>query len=792
MKKVYLLLSCLSLLLCACHKTDPTPVFPSHHAVTGLVKPVRLNPDTTRIYLQDYIINTENIDSVTFSKGIKAISTTDKQGQLLLSCGTETLPYYSIMSLWVAGDRYTVLLERSDKIKHTYTYNPKGNTYSKVALAGDFNNWNPALTPLTLIDGLWQTSLMLDPGMYQYLVVPDNVWMIDKNNPDTVSNNMGGFNSVMKIIPSDTLPTPVLRTGKINGDTLEMVFKNTVTGFYVLWENFLLDEHFFYRTAEGININPPHEAFAMDYSSIRVFAANASGKGNDLLIPLLKGKPVTDPATLSRMHKEAQVLYFLLTDRFYDGDPDNNEPVRDAEVAPLANYMGGDLIGVIKKLNEGYFDSLGISAIWLSPLMQNPLKAYNEYPEPHRKFSGYHGYWPVNSTHIDYRLGSEKCLRELVETAHKKKMNIILDFVANHVHEDNPIIKDHPQWATQLELEDGLNIRKWDEHRLTTWFDRFLPSFDFSQQKVIDTVAAIGLYWLLKYDLDGFRHDATKHIPTEFWRAMTLKLKKEVVMPRKKEILQIGETFGSRELIGSYVGNGLLDGQFDFNLYFDARAVFAQDNEPFSKLANALSQSLKSYGSHNLMGNITGNHDLPRFTSLASGDLRFDENAKEAAWKRKIEITDTIGYTRMAQFMAFNMCIPGIPVVYYGDEIGMAGADDPDNRRMMKFENLNQYQQKLFNTISRLIHLRRSSMALLYGHFEWVIAGDKTIAFIRTYFNEGVLAVFNKDKQAAEITLTLPYYLKGKALKPEFGSAFRRKDNQIALTIPPCGFEIFH
>jgi len=83
-------------------------------------------------------------------------------------------------------------------------------------------------------------------------------------------------------------------------------------------------------------------------------------------------------------------------------------------------------------------------------------------------------------------------------------------------------------------------------------------------------------------------------------------------------------------------------------------------------------------------------------------------------------------------------------------------------------------------------------MALLYGHFEWVMTGDKTLAFARTYFNEGVLAVFNKDKQASEITLTLPDCLKGIALKPEFGSAFCLKGNQISMTIAPCGFEIFH
>ena len=163
---------------------------------------------------------------------------------------------------------------------------------------------------------------------------------------------------------------------------------------------------------------------------------------------------------------------------------------------------------------------------------------------------------------------------------------------------------------------------------------------------------------------------------------------------QRKTIYQIGETFGSRELIESYINSGEMDAQFDFNLYFDARAVFAIDKESFTKLKNSMQESFNYFGYHNLMGNITGNQDIPRFISLASGSLAFNEDDKEAGWKRDMEVKDPVGYKKLSSLTAFIMTIPGVPVIYYGDEIGMPGAGDPDNRRPMKFSNLNQYEQR--------------------------------------------------------------------------------------------------
>jgi cyclomaltodextrinase len=326
--------------------------------------------------------------------------------------------------------------------------------------------------------------------------------------------------------------------------------------------------------------------------------------------------------------------------------------------------------------------NLGINTIWLSPITQNPEGAYGLWKEPYTRFSGYHGYWPISNTLIDDRFGNEATLEELIEKAHEKGMNVLLDYVANHVHEEHPLYKAHPEWATSLYLPDGtLNTERWEDHRLTTWFDTFLPTLNLEKPEVYEKMTDSAAYWVTNYELDGFRHDATKHIPEVFWRRLTQKVRQRT----KRPVYQIGETYGSYDLIRSYINTGMLDAQFDFNLYDTSINTFAKDSSSFKPLANALKQGLSYYGSNHLMGNITGNQDRARFISYASGDVKFDEDAKAAGWTRDIIISDSTAYKKLEMLHAFNLTIPGVPCIYYGDEYGVPGGNDPDNRRMMKF-----------------------------------------------------------------------------------------------------------
>lgn len=764
-------------------------VFPAKSEIVGIATPVTLNQDSTVIFLEDYFADVSLIDSVVSEKCFSANLAKDKKQVCIIN--KDYVPALSELKIWTGKTHYSLLLKKSERLKVTVTFNPRGKDYKTVQLAADFNGWNPASTAMTYAGAVWGTELSINPGTYYYQIVLDGKWMLDPANPDSADNNIGGFNSVLKAFNPAIDSRPQLYSLNASGNKLTIGKKNEIGKLFVFWQNFSVPEMMIRNMPDMTEIEIPKEAGALERSFIRIYACNDAGRSNDLLIPLRYGEVVLDAGNINRFDKEGQVIYFLMVDRFFDQDTANDRPVKDAKVSPKANFMGGDITGIQTKIDDGYFTDLGINMLWISPLNQNPEKAYKEYPAPHRKFSGYHGYWPVSSTRTDKRFGTEAELKDMVKAAHSKEINVILDYVANHVHIDHPLWKQHPEWFTSMYLPDGRkNLRLFDEYRLTTWFDTFLPKFDFSKPEVVASMTDSALYWIKTYDLDGFRHDATKHITEFYQRELTKKIKKEISVPQNKSFYQIGETYGSRELVGSYVNSGELDAQFDFNLYFDLRSALINKNESFEKLGNSLQESINNYGCHNLMGNITGNHDIGRFISYADGSLSSQEDDKKAGWSRYIEAKDPAGYKKLSMLTAYIMTIPGIPVIYYGDEIGMPGAGDPDNRRMMKFDKLSSYEKETKDIASKLIKLRRSNMSLMYGDYKAVNISKDTYAFIRSYFGEIAVVVLNKSEKNEKISFEIPERFSNQVLKSNFGASFNKSGRSIEIMLPGNTFEI--
>lgn len=738
----------------------------------SLVKPltpIQLQPDTSIIALGDYFLGDERVVEVRIFPEREAANTALKQleRETYQLITTDKTPLLSVLRVQTNKGKYDFILKKSQKIRHRFVFEPNDESYEKVQLAGNFNNWSPNGSEFQLNSaGKWEKEVLIDPGLHQYQFVVDGNWILDPANKDSVDNNIGGFNSSLQIgLKDPSKNPPYWYTHKAEKGAIHLRKRGGTQQAFILWNNQLLPPRHVDADKETMIVRLPKAAQKTPYSYLQVYAYNANGIGHDLLIPLHYDQAITDPAQLTEWHLHQTIIYFILVDRFANGDTSNDVPVGDKEVHKKANFQGGDLAGITQQLEDNYFNKLGVNTLWISPILRNPDTAFVEWPKPHRKYSGYHGYWPVSWTEVDPHFGSNKDLEILVDLAHTKDKKILLDFVANHVHENHPVYQQHPEWGTQLDLPNGQkNIRIWDEQRLTTWFDTFLPTLDLERPEVTEIVADTALYWLKNFKLDGFRHDATKHIPNQFWKSLTRKVNEEVVQGQNRPVLQIGETFGSRELIASYIDNTQLDGQFDFNLYFDARSVFVNDQESFVKLQNSLEESISFYGAHSLMGNISGNHDMPRFISFASGTLQFDEDAREVGWNREVG-ANRIGHQKLASLNAFNLTIPGIPVIYYGDEIGIPGANDPDNRRLMYFDNWSPLEQFTYEVTSDLCHLRQNSMALLYGQTDFLQADDNSFAYIRHYFGEQVIVVFNKSPETKLFELELPQYCLGKTFK---------------------------
>jgi glycosidase len=743
------------------------------------------------IHLQDYIMEPLMIDSInTNSEYIKVKLSVDKN-KAEVEVDKDAKNFINIQ-VWVKGVPFSIPCRKDNLIDYVFTFDPKGKTYNTVQIAGQMNDWNPSATPsLTLkSSGLYQITLKLNPGTYPYQLVLDGNWAPDPNNALKMENGHGSYNSIMKVAENGE-KTPLIFTHEFSDNMITLSYENKIDDIFIYWQNYKIPAIFSKMTKDKIVFDIPAEAKSVERSFIRVWASNSSGISNDLLIPLHNGKVLTDPDDLSRNDKHAQIIYFLMVDRFFNGDDENDKPVDDEAIHPKANYMGGDLAGISQKIKGNYFKNLGVNTLWISPLNQNPLKAYGFYEPAKTKFSGYHGYWPISSSRVDFRFGTNDDLKDIVELAHEKDINILLDYVANHVHEEHPVYKEHPEYATPLYLPDGtMNIEKWDECRFTTWFDTFLPTLDFDNNKLLDMMTDSALYWVKEFDIDGFRHDACKHVPENYWRMLTLKLK---AYNKEKTVYQIGETYGSPQLLNSYVNSGMLDGQFDFNVFDEAYKAFAGvGNGTLSRLGNVLNTGLKMYGSHHLMGNISGNHDKARFMAFASGSLTYGEDTKLAGWTRDIEISDSVAYSKLLLLHAFNMTIPGIPVIYYGDEIGMTGANDPDCRRMMRFDGWNMHESKLWEKVSELINLRKNNPVFIYGDFISISAKDDSWIYARKYFKDEAIVIINNSGEAKYFEITIPPVLSNDKLTALFDSEFHHFGSNLKIEIPAYSVEILY
>jgi cyclomaltodextrinase len=683
--------------------------------------------------------------------------------------------------------------------KYRFSFKPD-KKYKFISLFGSFNNWNRQELPMMDFNnnGIYKISIPLEPGRYEYKFYADGDEILDPQNKDVVANDIGGHNSVI-IIPNPHnekifLQKAVYKKGNSESGfqfylESEKPIKFNKSNLIILLDNFKVTGDYIYIDGSKIKITIPQQKLSSS-KMLRIVVTVNGLNSNMQMIPLSKEVPENDKSKFSWYDG---IIYSLMIDRFNDGIKNNDSPIVHDSLFPKANYMGGDFVGVTQKIREGYFDSLGINTIWISPVNDNPDSAFRESPPPHRWYTGYHGYWPISPDKVEERFGTFSDLTSLISTAHKHKIKVLLDFVSHHVHRDHPYFIEHRDWFGKLRLPDGrLNLRLWDEERLTTWFEPYLPSFDYvHSDKAVDVMSNNAIWWLEKTRADGFRHDAVKHVPNKFWRTLTRKLKKEIEQKTGMHVYQIGETFGNYDLVSSYVNNGQLSAQFNFELYNTAQAVFIDTNRSFKDLNLEMKKTLDVYGPLHLMGNIMDSHDKNRYMAYTDGDLDLSQwSASEIGWNNPPHVDHPSSYEKAELYYAYMFSIPGIPVVYYGSEFGMTGASDPDNRRMMRFGNdLNEYEKKMLGVVSKIIKLRVNHSALRYGDFYSLKADDTIFAFCRSDFYERIIVVLNKSGEMQTVELTLPeIYQTQNVISLVDNKIYNVVENKIKLRLSPWGW----
>lgn len=415
------------------------------------------------------------------------------------------------------------------------------------------------------------------------------------------------------------------------------------------------------------------------------------------------------------------VLYFVMVDRFANGDATNDRPIG---LEPPADYQGGDFAGLRQKIEEGYFEALGVNALWLTSPLDN-ADGRGAGSDGH-DYSGYHGYWPRDLEQIESRIGTEAELKQVIDVAHAHGLNVILDYAMNHVHTESPTYQQHRDWFWPNDNGSGRNCVcgdgcNWDEpfDRKRCWFTSYLPDFDFRNGDARRWSVANAIAWAQKLGADGYRLDAVKHIEDAWVTDLRGRLDGEVEWDQVFYL--VGETYtGERDLIKYYVNPAtMLDGQFDFPLRAVVIDTVLRRQGSMGDLGNFLAGNDTYYGPGAVMSTFIGNHDVSRVVHFAEDSPLWGsawDSGRDRAWQNQPQLpTSPRPYERLAVAYTLLYTSPGVPLIYYGDEIAMPGAGDPDNRRFMQWTGTTANQDGLRTRLARLGAIRKDHAALRRG-----------------------------------------------------------------------------
>jgi len=441
------------------------------------------------------------------------------------------------------------------------------------------------------------------------------------------------------------------------------------------------------------------------------------------------------------------VIYLIMPDRFADGDPSNDQPPASTGIYDRAQpraYHGGDLRGIREHLP--YLHDLGVTAIWLTPIWKSAS-------------SDYHGYHPVDFYATDDRMGSLQEYEDLVAEAHKLGIKVLIDYVVNHTGPEHPWVRQppSPSWfhgTPEKHLAPLYNFSTLtdphateDEKRnvLEGWFVDRLPDLNTDDPVVAEYLLDNAMWWTESAHLDGLRLDTFPYSSRRFWSGWLQRFNETY-----PQVNSVGEVSDNDVTIASFFDGGRtqFDGIdthvstiFDYPLYYALHDVILL-GQPVRRLIDVLQRDWL-YAHPETLVTFFGNHDKPRFAGEANSSI---EKLKAA--------------------FALVLTLRGIPEIYYGDEIGMKGGDDPENRRDFPGgfpgDTRNAFvasgrtaeEQQVFHCVQDLLRLRQAHPALRHGA-QWHVSWDDTYyAFVRQSSEERLLVIFNNAATPRDIPIT--------------------------------------
>lgn len=666
------------------------------------------------------------------------------------------------MTLFLAS----LVLTQSNPTDHTFVYKAEAEL-QRVNLAGTFNNWNKDAWPMKVdADGrTWRFTTPLQPGKHLYKFVLDgDRWIVDPLAKKSEDDGGGNVNSVLLLVPKGYETPAKVGDGKLTTSTLYHVPEPP----YINYDRGMLDIRFRCRPNDAQRVElwmgkkiVDMKLLASDelYATYGVKVAWDRKKNFDYLFALWdkkagvnygsggiereggvipfrltarEFKPFTTPDWASKT-----VMYQIFPDRFENGDI-TNDP---AGVMPwtgnptYSNYFGGDFAGVKKRLP--HLKSLGVGTIYFNPIFQSPSNHRYETTDYHR---------------VDNRLGTNEEFVDLTKTLRANGIRTVLDGVFNHSAVDWGPFKDVREKGRESKYLDWFYVKQFpvevrENPPYEAWFGfPSMPKVNLGHPEAAEAMLAVPKFWHERAEIAGWRLDVANEVPMDYWRQF-----RSTVKGLRPDMWIIGEHWGD--------GTPWLKGdQWDSIMNYPLRETWiqfvAQGTLPAAEAGKRMMANYHLYVpqvARNLM-NLLSSHDTPRFVNLCGGD-------------RKLAM--------VAATLQFGW--PGTPSIYYGEEVGMDGGRDPDNRRGMDWPAATA-ANPVFKHYQKLAAARNAHLVLQEGEPLMIQTDNakQSLVYARQLGQEVALVAANRSDRPVSISINL----KGRV---PLSSALRRQGFVDAL-----------
>ena len=668
-------------------------------------------------------------------------------------------------------------LMKKGGLPHEFVYRADKKLDS-VSVAGQFNGWDKSANPLAVdADGLtWRVTLPLTTGAYQYkFVVNGDTWILDPAARKTFTEADGNANSLLLVTPPD-YKTPA---SPDDGATTLSALRHDQSVPYLNYDRGQLrfelrarpddlsavalqigqkrvpmkriqsdDVYAFYQAEipwDGVT-KLSYNFALKDGARSEIFGAKGLGSPAPFQINAQNYQPFVVPNWV-----EKTVFYQIFPDRFENGDKTNDPPdVAAWNSAPTGeSRFGGDIAGV--KQHLPYLKNLGVGSVYFNPVFASPSN---------------HRYDATDFKKIDPQFGTNAQFAQLTRELQKDGIRTVMDFVFNHSatnfapfadvvkngakspYKDWYVIKSFP-----VRVQNPPNYLAWSGYAA-------MPKLNLTNPATADYMLDLVNFWKKEVPLSGIRLDVADEVDIRFWRRLRARVKS-----LDPQMWIVGERWSNAS---PWLRGDQWDAAMNYPFLFANVDFFAEDKSSATQFTARLMELYNAYPPQvsRAMLNLLSSHDRPRFLTVAHNAAKLQQLAA------------TVQFTW-----------PGAPSIYYGEELGMEGGADPDNRRAMQWQKATP-DNSMLSFYKKLIAIRNHNPVLQSGDPAILMANDaaKTFAFSRTSGDSTAVIAVNRSQSAQ--TLEVPLARVGKFADALGGKSYAVENGRLKVEIAPLSSAI--